>query len=1369
MLKPRIRKLGAASSALLILACAGLLTAYGQSDVTQPGDPIIASSSNSPGSEGVANAIDGKPTKYLNFDTRTGGKPSGFVVTPSVGVTVVTGMTLQSANDAPERDPKLVTLEGSNDDAITAFDVGNWEPITTLADIPAFATRFQTQVFSFANTKPYKHYRWTVVETQTSNGCCLQIAEVELLGTLLPLDVTLPGDPIIASSSNSPGSEGVANAIDGKPTKYLNFDTRIGGTPSGFAVTPSIGVTRVVGMSLQSANDAPERDPKVVTLEGSNDATLTDFASGNWELITRLDDIPAFSARFQTKYFTFENAKPYRHYRWTVIETQTANGCCLQIAEVELLGSALPPDVTQPGDPVIASSSNSPGSEGVANAIDNKPTKYLNFDTRTGGKPSGLIVTPSIGKTLVTGMTLQSANDAPERDPKVVTLEGSNDDDVTDFASGNWELIVRLDNIPAFTARFQTQPFLFENCKPYKHYRWTVLETQTSNGCCLQIAEIELLGTGGPQDVTQAGDAVLASSSNSPGSEGVANAIDNKPTKYLNFDTRIGGTPSGFVVTPSVGPTTIIGTTMQSANDAPERDPKVVTIEGSNDNEIASFSSGTWELIARLDDIPAFPNRFQTQEFYFCNKKPYKHYRWTVLETQTANGCCLQVAEVEFLAVVEGAPCNVPGKVQIVSQPVDTPALEGQRATFNIAVNGPWPLQWLRNGQPIPGATKTTYSTDPVTPQNASDVYACKIVGTECPVSQEVMAVIFKPSDVKSLGISFVGGGANGAPTAMFLDDIAGVHLQAFWNNAGAGSGQLPDFNVDPPVLFTDSSAAETTVTFEWQTNGTWGAGTGNSTPTQRMLNGLVGAEGTGDPGTFTFSNVPEPEAGKAHAVLVYAVGPPLQFQNVSLKITGTTEETYYIRTINSDEYNAAPGFYRGTSKDRNNPTVANFVRFDGVRPLGGTITLTVETLTPGFDRETGVNGLQLVLNAPPPVAAPIITADPQPTVVAAGGTATVSVTATGQNLTYQWRKAGRDISDGGNVSGATTAALSIGSFSDADEGIYSVAVANEGGIAVSKNASIRLSKFDIKDALVGNWKLDETSGSTAANAVAGGKPGEVNGTPNWVAGQIANAFSFDGASYLFVADYPLAKKQIGASAWVNVTGGTATDVAVIRNAQGALTVSGGAQRIVGQFELGLVFDANDGLLKPMAAVGIGPNVARATGTAAFPTDSWHHLAFSADGAQLRLYVDGVQVVVEDYLAEINPPDIPYLSIGARLDLDTSEPPVLGPDPDAPNLMLGPLDDIALWTRALTADEVARIYAAGKLGQPVESVIVKPPVVAGTLEVKLDQSNVTVSWDHGTLQTAPTVAGPWTDSAATSPVTEPISPQGAKYYRTLSQ
>ena len=47
----------------------------------------------------------------------------------------------------------------------------------------------------------------------------MQISEVELLGFLAPTDVTQPGDIIVPTSNNSPGSEGAANAIDNQPTQ----------------------------------------------------------------------------------------------------------------------------------------------------------------------------------------------------------------------------------------------------------------------------------------------------------------------------------------------------------------------------------------------------------------------------------------------------------------------------------------------------------------------------------------------------------------------------------------------------------------------------------------------------------------------------------------------------------------------------------------------------------------------------------------------------------------------------------------------------------------------------------------------------------------------------------------------------------------------------------------------------------------------------------------------------------------------------------------------------------------------------------------------------------------------------------------------
>ena len=163
MIKP-IRKWGLLAARGVAVFTTASLALHAQNNVLQPSDLIVASSSNSPGSEGVANVIDGKPTKYLNFDSRNPVpvKPSGFAITPKVGATRVTGMKIQSANDGPERDP--------NDDAITSFSAGNWKLI---ANITAndFATRFETQSFAFDNSKPFKHYRWTVVETKAANGC----------------------------------------------------------------------------------------------------------------------------------------------------------------------------------------------------------------------------------------------------------------------------------------------------------------------------------------------------------------------------------------------------------------------------------------------------------------------------------------------------------------------------------------------------------------------------------------------------------------------------------------------------------------------------------------------------------------------------------------------------------------------------------------------------------------------------------------------------------------------------------------------------------------------------------------------------------------------------------------------------------------------------------------------------------------------------------------------------------------------------------------------------------------------------------------------------------------------------------------------
>ncbi len=867
------------------------------------------------------------------------------------------------------------------------------------------------------------------------------------------------------------------------------------------------------------------------------------------------------------------------------------------------------------------------------------------------------------------------------------------------------------------------------------------------------------------KDVTQPGDPIVASSANSPGSEAVANAIDGKPTKYLNFDTRTGGKPSGFEVSPSIGRTVVTGITLQSANDAVERDAKHITLEGSNDATLpADYTSGNWETVVDLADIPSwvttFPgnDRFQTQEFFFPNIKPYRHYRFTVLETQTPNGCCFQIAEVELLAATAQADCN---KARYIAQPSDTPVLEGSSATFTVTLNGPWPIQWLKNGVTIPGATSTSYTTEPITALNATDSYAAQIVG--CEVSTLVHAMLFQPSDTKSIGISFVGGGANGSPTDVLATDITGLQLQAHWNNITGSSGTGLNTLMD-----SDGNPSDITLTFS--SSGTWGAGTGNSSASQRLLNGLLESR-PGKISTIDFENVPS----GSHSVIAYLVGIPLQFQDGDYTITGASTETIYVRVINADEYNPAPGLFRGTSGDPLNRTLASFVRFDNVSPSAeGKISLSWTTATTGFDRGVPVNGIQLVLDAPNPGSPPTISLNPQPTVSATGGTVRLSASASGSGLTYQWRKNGKNIPNGGNVFGATSPTLTLTPVGTDDVGLYSVAVFNEAGSALSKNASVRLSTFDIKENLVTYLAFNETEGTTVANSAVGGLPGTLNGTGTWSAGKVGGALGFDGGStYVQVDNYSKAARQLSGSTWVNLADGLTADVALFRNAQRALGLGAG---VGGQFEVRLVYSTDLAAHVLRAVIGAGPNLYRAIAPEAFPSGSWQHVAFSADGAQLRLYINGQEVTATDYGSAINPPDIQYLSIGAQLDStlvdpnDPSQGSVIAPDATTPAFLSGQLDDLALWNRGLTGDEVAQIYAAGAAGKALTTVIPVPPKVPGKLTIAYGfNSGITVTWDHGTLQTATAVNGPWLDVTSTSPLNE-VSPVGqTKFYRTVVQ
>ncbi len=90
------------------------------------------------------------------------------------------------------------------------------------------------------------------------------------------------------------------------------------------------------------------------------------------------------------------------------------------------------------------------------------------------------------------------------------------------------------------------------------------------------------------------------------------------------------------------------------------------------------------------------------------------------------------------------------------------------------------------------------------------------------------------------------------------------------------------------------------------------------------------------------------------------------------------------------------------------------------------------------------------------PWGTPVITQSPVDQIVAVGDAVMFSVVASGSApLTYQWRKSGVALSDGGTISGSTTTTLTISTTAAADFGAYDVIVVSNCLSATSAPAAL--------------------------------------------------------------------------------------------------------------------------------------------------------------------------------------------------------------------------------------------------------------------------------------------------------------------------
>ena len=145
---------------------------------------------------------------------------------------------------------------------------------------------------------------------------------------------------------------------------------------------------------------------------------------------------------------------------------------------------------------------------------------------------------------------------------------------------------------------------------------------------------------------------------------------------------------------------------------------------------------------------------------------------------------------------------------------------------------------------------------------------------------------------------------------------------------------------------------------------------------------------------------------------------------------------------------------------------------------------------------------------------------------------------------------------------------------------------------------------------LVGWWRLDEGTGTTAFDSSGNGNDGTILGNPQWVPGMIGGALDFDGdGDYVDCGNDPIfdITEEVTLAIWVNANDiGNGAHNCWLGKGDNAYAIK---HQSTNQYE----FFIYDGTWTSVHA----------------PIDSahlytWHHFAGTYDGLELKIFVDGV-------------------------------------------------------------------------------------------------------------------------------------------------
>jgi hypothetical protein len=244
--------------------------------------------------------------------------------------------------------------------------------------------------------------------------------------------------------------------------------------------------------------------------------------------------------------------------------------------------------------------------------------------------------------------------------------------------------------------------------------------------------------------------------------------------------------------------------------------------------------------------------------------------------------------------------------------------------------------------------------------------------------------------------------------------------------------------NAGTQVTFSVTASGTAPLTYQWRKDGT---NLGNATSASFTINSAQ----AGDAGKYsvviTNSAGSVTSADASLTITAASVAPTITAQPQSVSVTAGANASFSVTATGT-----APLSYQW-KKDAVNLSGATAATFSitGVQAAdAGSYTVSVSNAAGSVTSLAATLTVSSVTSA-----APTITSQPQGADVLVGANVSLSVTASGSGLTYQWKK------DGVVISSATSASYTLGAIQLADAGVYTVTVSNAGGSVTSSGATL--------------------------------------------------------------------------------------------------------------------------------------------------------------------------------------------------------------------------------------------------------------------------------------------------------------------------